>query len=86
MRLRCSRGVPLPVQARADRGRDAVRVSCPQPREGRVQELAATVGPARHAAFCSWRLELPAGVAAGAWCRGRADGAARGMAADAAWQ
>jgi hypothetical protein len=47
-----SRGVPLPVQARADRGRDAVRVSCPQPCAGRAQELAdsATASAGRSAA------------------------------------
>ena len=40
LRLRGSRGVPLPVQARADRGRDPVSVSRPQQREGRMQESA----------------------------------------------
>jgi len=52
LRPRSSRGEPLPVQARADRGRDAVRVSCPQPRAGRVQELAwrATASAGRSAA------------------------------------
>jgi hypothetical protein len=52
LRPRSSRGVPLPVQARADRGRDPVSVSCPQPYEGRVQELAssATASAGRSAA------------------------------------
>jgi len=52
LRLRGSRGVPLPVQARADRGRDAVSVRCPQPREGRAQEVArsATASAGRSAA------------------------------------
>ena len=52
LRLRGSRGVPLPVQARADRGREAVRVSCPQPRAGRMQESArsATASAGRSAA------------------------------------
>jgi hypothetical protein len=52
LRPRGSRGVPLPVQARADRGRDPVSVSCPQPRAGKVQELArnATASAGRSAA------------------------------------
>ena len=50
LRPRGSRGVPLLVQARADRGREAVRVSCPQPRGGRAQGLRRTARRLRRAA------------------------------------
>jgi len=50
LRLRGSRGVPLPVHVRADRGRDAVRVSCPQPHAGRELARSATASAGRSAA------------------------------------